>query len=477
MVRQNPWWTDEGWEPRDPHLRRLARQPRQLPAPLVERLDLRTPGLHTIRGPRQVGKSTDLKLLARRALAEGWGPRGVVYLSLDLLQDRPLSDVAAAIAAARSSTRAGGPKLLLLDEVTAVRDWQVVAKSLWDDGVIDHDVVVCTGSSAIDLARGTAERLPGRRGAGSDHLVLPQSFSSFARALTGSLPPSPGLHLAALRGPAGREVLEEAALHLPALDHALELYLRFGGLPAAVAEAASGAVTPSEGLLRLASDALARELRRAGASEPATFALLERVLRSLGSRTSWSRMSQEMDVPLRARPGRAATAERRTVRDYVELLGAGYFVLIVYFWRPGSDSNAVSKDKKLYFGDPLLATLAHEHAPGFAPDVPALVENALALAAYRRYEAPALQFQGFTSPSDLHVWGTARGGEIDLVCGPRARIDALEVKYQRRIDRRAAVAVSRAFPGRPAVIATRDTLDLRDAYQLVPASLLLWVLS
>ena len=31
------------------------------------------------------------------------------------------------------------------------------------------------------------------------------------------------------------------------------------------------------------------------------------------------------------------------------------------------------------------------------------------------------------APERLHVWGTRRGGEIDFVCGPRNRIDAVEV--------------------------------------------------
>jgi hypothetical protein len=75
------------------------------------------------------------------------------------------------------------------------------------------------------------------------------------------------------------------------------------------------------------------------------------------------------------------------VRDYVELLASAYLLLVVHYWRSDSDSEELSKDKKLYFGDP-------------------------------------------------------------------ARI-----------------------PDRPVVIATKDKLERRGGYVLIPASLLLWALS
>ena len=87
--RFNPWWTNRGWEADDPHLRRLEGSRARLAAPQVDEIDLGGPAIHVLRGPRQVGKSTDLKLLARRALRGRPGRREVVYLSLDLLEGRP----------------------------------------------------------------------------------------------------------------------------------------------------------------------------------------------------------------------------------------------------------------------------------------------------------------------------------------------------------------------------------------------------
>ncbi|HKI66010.1 MAG TPA: AAA family ATPase [Solirubrobacterales bacterium] len=186
ISRSNPWWRAEAWETDDLHLRRLRGSPVRLATPEVDEIDLGVPAIHVLRGPRQAGKSTDLKLLVHRALAAGVSPRAVVYLSLDLLEDQPASALVESVHRALELAGGAAPRrLILLDEVTATERWQTAVKVLWDEGRIDRDVVVCTGSSAADLAEGAAERLPGRRGAGRDLLVLPQDFASFARALDG----------------------------------------------------------------------------------------------------------------------------------------------------------------------------------------------------------------------------------------------------------------------------------------------------
>ncbi len=473
ILGQNRWWTDATWSARDPHLDRLDHQPIRLSTEVVTTLDLDVPGIHILRGPRQVGKSTDLKLLVARAIDAGRSPRSIVYLALDLLEGQAHAELARTVLRAKELAGVSDRCIVLLDEVTAVERWQTAVKALWDGGHLRGDVVVCTGSSAIDLQRGAAERLPGRREAGVDHLVLPQSFAAFARALDGTIPASPRIAVGDLCTSDGATLLRDARVHTPALRRALERYLRFGGLPASVAEAASGAHEPSAATRRVLYDSLVRELQRRGASVAACQALLERVVRSLGSKTSWSQMAREMEVPLGRGRGRPS---HHTLRDYVELMAAGYFLLVVYYWRSGAETNEQSKDKKLLFADPLLHTIALDHAPGLQPDIPALVENVVGFALYRNYEPADHMPETFVLPERLHIWQTARGGEIDFVCGPRRALDVIEVKYRSEPGRSAAAAAARAHPGRPVVLVTKDSLEASDAYALVPAHLLLWAL-
>ncbi len=474
ILAANRWWSDPAWRASDPHLMLLEAQPLRLGADFVTGLDLRDPGIHILRGPRQVGKSTDLKLLVERALQEGFPPRSIVYLALDLLEGQSLSDFATSVQRAKGLAGEKSPGgLILLDEVTAVRGWQTAVKALWDDGTIRDEVVVCTGSSAVDLQRGAAERLPGRRGAGIDHLVLPQSFAAFADAVDGNIPASPNLTVAELRTSDGQELLRDMRIYAPALDAALRSYLRFGGLPAAVAEALGGAHEPSGRVKHVVEDSLMREIQRRGASMPAARALLERVVRSLGSKISWSSMAREMDVPLGRGKGRPS---HQTLRDYIELLAGGYFVFVAYFWRSGSQTNEQSRDKKVFFADPLLHTIALDHAPGLGTDTAALIENVIGMALLRRYEPADRLIETFILPERLHIWQTARGGEIDFVAGRRSELDLVEVKYREHPGLSSADAVARSHPGRPAVLATKNTLHIGERYTLLPAHTLLWAL-
>jgi len=400
-------------------------------------------------------------------------PRSVTYIALDQLEGRHLSELAATVERAIDLAERETPGLLLLDEVTSVEGWQTAVKSLWDQGLIREDVTVCTGSSAIDLQRGAAERLPGRRGAGSDHLALPQSFASFAHAVNAQIPRSPRLTIAELLSDGGQALARQMRVHAPALEAALRRYLRFGGLPAAVAEAVSGANEPSQQVKRVLYDSLVKELQRSGASVLATEALLERVVCSLGSKVSWSAMAREMDVPLGRAGGRSS---HQTVRDCIELLAGGYFLFVAYFWRSGSQTNEQSRDKKVYLADPLLHTIALDHAPGLASGEQALVENAIGLALLRRYEPPDRLIETFVLPERLHIWHTARGGEIDFVCGPRHELDVVEVKYSEHPALSAAAAAARAHPERPAVMATKSLYRPGERYTLIPAHTLLWAL-
>lgn len=472
----NPWWDDPvGWETRDPHLVAVP-DGISLPAPgFVSAAALAEPAVHVVRGPRQVGKSTGLKMLVRRALAEGIPPTQVIYLSLDLLEGASLGDFAASVRQAKQLARPAGPCLLLLDEVTVLKSWARAVKDLWDSGPIRGDTLVCTGSSAIDLADGAVESLPGRRGTGIDSLVLPQSFASFAHTFDPLITPSPKLNVGEMLSADGREMLLDSQRLLPRLAVALDSYLLFGGLPAAVIEAAGGARSPSSAVRRVLWDSVSREVRRRGASEPALRALLERVALALSSKTNWSTLAREMDVPLGGKNARVPP-DYKTVKDYIEFLGRNYILLVTYFWKTNLDSNDQAHDKKLYLGDPLLYSIVLERTPKLQFDKPKAVENAVALALYRSYEPVENQTEGFVFPERLHAWETTKPKEIDFVCGSRAQAELAEVKYQRRVGSGETLVMRNAFPGHPAALVTAESFELADGYALIPAPLFLWAL-
>ena len=89
VAARNPWWVGSNGFASDPHLQLLAQAPFQRSPSALQTTRANEPNVYTLRGPRQVGKTTLLKQLASRLVREeAWDPRLVVYYPLDLA-DRP----------------------------------------------------------------------------------------------------------------------------------------------------------------------------------------------------------------------------------------------------------------------------------------------------------------------------------------------------------------------------------------------------
>lgn len=146
-------------------------------------------------------------------------------------------------------------------------------------------------------------------------------------------------------------------------------------------------------------------LRLAAARDPAQAGEPPGRARPAGAGASVAWLEDELVAPLARDVGRPAAEPGQQHRPRLRrvprlrLLPARHLLLA-----SDSDSEELSKDKKLYFGDPLLHSVARDLAPGVANDVPAQVENAIGLALYHRYESPASRLEGFDAPADLHVW-------------------------------------------------------------------------
>jgi predicted AAA+ superfamily ATPase len=174
------WQGEKQFLQQDPALRRLQ-QNRFVHVPaLLEELPLRTPGIYTLVGGRQVGKSTLLKQVIQRLLAEKVDPQRMAYVTCEPFVDaeelrRVLTDVLAAMPA-------GKLVWLLVDEVTYVDGWDRAVKFLADAGNLESCFLILTGSDHV-LIQDSLKRLPGRRGRADivDFHLRPLSFLEFCR--------------------------------------------------------------------------------------------------------------------------------------------------------------------------------------------------------------------------------------------------------------------------------------------------------
>ncbi len=169
---QNPWWSGS----RDPHLERLDSLRYKVRPDWIDRLSLEPFSLNFVLGPRQVGKTTGIKMLIRRLI--GRGEFSVLYLNCEIFSSfREL--LSALREYQRVKEREGiENSYIFLDEVTSLEGWWRAVKSSIDSGALLKDVVTVTGSSSLKVRR-DVELVPGRRGRGVVIEVLPLTFPQY----------------------------------------------------------------------------------------------------------------------------------------------------------------------------------------------------------------------------------------------------------------------------------------------------------
>ena len=466
---QNPWWVRPEDVQIEPELRLYERSPLRWDPPALSAIPLAPGHIHTLRGPRQVGKTTTAKRLIERLVERG--EKGVLYYSFDLHTD--FSAIPDVISAAKRMRRnIGGPWFLFLDEISTVPEWQRGIKYAWDRGIIQEDFVLLTGSSAHDVKRG-AEQLPGRRGAGSDFLQLPLSFRDFCQAAEGLRLPDETLMVHQMLTDRGRAVVSELMLQFEPLTAAFSTYSTIGGFPAAVAEylrakSASAELMANPAIIRLFWSTIAGDVARSGRDAVAALKLLEEVCLNLGNPLKWTGVANAMGV-----------ASHTTAKEYVEELAEAFLLLMVYHWSLSGGGLEPRRQRKVYFMDPLLSLIAPalndgvRHAPADG-----MVENLVAIGLFR--SAAQTLVQADAVPGTIAYWRSANDRELDFVV-PAQRTSGharfpVEVKGDAQAQISAAVRSIRAAFGQ-GIVVTRTRFDDDVTVPRIPAPVFLAALS
>lgn len=453
LARSNPWWRDPSWAADDRFLRAANAAPFDYrPQPLD---GLREGGLYFLRGPRRVGKSTEVKRAVSGLLDRGVQARRVVHMAVDGWASRELAGLVRA-AATYLSPPSDGPRFWFIDEITSVDgDWPAEIKWLRDnDAAFAADTVVLTGSAADRLDDATMA-LAGRQGpvTDPDRTLLPMSFSAFC-GMSGlvDLPMVDVLRPRDLLD-RGATVAQELLPWSDDLVTAWEVYLTVGGFPQAVASwVRDREIDPAfvAALWKVVSgDALARRQL----STLQTIELLRLLSTRLCSPLNVSRLARDLDVAKGTVDGSLADL----VRSYL---------LWPAHREQGLGPN-LRAQSKYYFSDPLLARLAEYQNDGRAPDPTRLSEQQIGVALLR---AVARAEPGVMGRYDqLMYYQNASGAEIDFVGralgGVAVESKYVDVKWGRELQ------TIRTSPW-TAIVATRAGIEFGDDALVVPAPVL-----
>jgi len=464
FVRQNRWWTDPTTLKSDRHLRRLEEAPLRWLPTLPFRLD--RDAVYTLRGPRQVGKSTVLKRQVAQLLAEGWPARTILYLDVELAGIDHARDLTAAIRAYLDDARAtdGSPTRLavLLDEVTRVPNWAGAVRGLVDNGELDGVTVIATGSHTADLQHG-GERLPGRRGGGDDldAYLLPLAFREYVQLLR------PDLTLPPLLTSLEPDIVAASSLDRVILRQVLTplfvRYLQTGGYLTVINDLHAHDMVRAETYEQY-REALVGEFTRAAMRESYLREVITWLSSHLGQEFSPGDLARDTDI-----------GSKDTARHYVDHLENTYATLQVYrtssLTRP---EPAFRAPRKVHPIDPFIFHLLRAWAvvdPDPWPATNALIDRPEE--AGHLVESIVMVHLRRAFGDHVFYWRPEKGKEIDaVVVQPGQRVGLLEVKYRQHVDRSDLEELRRAGGG---LVLSRDTdgsLDDGRIYQLPVAEFL-----
>ena len=142
---------------RDPNLRQMIQLPLPYRSPLLDRLKDLCPGVYSLTGGRQIGKTTILKQWMAELLKSGVAPERIGYLAGELIDDH--HTLVRLITEQVAEWEERGPGYLIVDEVTYIREWDKGVKSLADAGTLEDVVLMLSGSDSA-LIQGSEDALP-----------------------------------------------------------------------------------------------------------------------------------------------------------------------------------------------------------------------------------------------------------------------------------------------------------------------------
>jgi predicted AAA+ superfamily ATPase len=314
----------------DPNLRRISKEPFVYRSPLLDELPTE-PGIYTVTGGRQVGKTTLLKQWMSDLIVSGVAPAAIIYLSGELIDDHhSLVQLIGDILEEFPDLR-----YLLIDEVTYIRSWDKAVKFLADAGRLDAVCLVLTGSDMLILNEARM-RFPGRRGLADkvDFHLYPLSFAETVR-LKGILNEQQEDSLLTTNH-------DVSATVVSLLFAAFNEYLRHGGFLTAINDmAAHNRILPAT--LRTYSDWIRGDVLKRGKHEHYLREIIGAIVKRYGSQITWNNLLADLSID-----------HPKTVADYVQLLAAMDAAFILSAIQEDRLCAAPKKAKKVFFTDPFI---------------------------------------------------------------------------------------------------------------------------
>lgn len=443
----NPWWKGKAYIDLDKHIRDLQEKKYKWKPELLN-MKLVPGNIFTLRGPRQVGKTTIVKLWIKNLLEDGVNEKSIFFFNCDEIIDfRELSSI---LREYLEFANANGlkKKYVFLDEVSRVKDWQRSVKSMADSGELENCCLLVTGSNTLDIKYGV-ERLPGRTGKlGRDLMLLPMTFSDYVRLVN----PDIAKNIGKIDKISINEINKNLD-KIKAFDSELKIlfnqYLITGGFPIVINEFLTNNKIPDY-VYELYLRWIIGDLVKWGKQEKILMQLMKSIILKQSSALSWDSLAKDSEIK-----------SHKTVSSYVEDLENMFVLLTLYFIELDKKTPNFNKNKKIYFFDPFIYHVFNKKMYFKENEVsPSLVEAVVVSNLAR------LTYEGMLP--NIFYWKNKK--EVDAVLKIKNELFPFEIKYQGRISKQDYQGLYHFNKG---ILITKDFLEKGEKYSAVPAHLFL----
>ncbi|MFT4305088.1 MAG: ATP-binding protein [Candidatus Woesearchaeota archaeon] len=326
LINLNKWWENKSFIEDDKHIKDLNNFKFIYKSKLLDYNFIKN-NVYTIRGPRQIGKTTFLKLFIKDKLKNN-DPKSIFYWSCDNLNN--YNDIIKLINDYSDYCEIHNsiPKYILIDEITSIKDWQKAIKFIIDNAIVKDICFILTGSNIIDLKKGT-EKLPGRRGKdGKDLFFFPLNFKEYVKLVDNNFYEK-----------YKKDSLNKLYYNSNKLKILFKKYLITGGIPLVINEYENNKFIPNY-IYELYYSWIIGDILKEGKNEQTLKEIIKSIIQTYTTPISWDSLAKKSSIK-----------SHLTISDYIELLSNLLVLFPIYFKDINQNKILYYKNKKIFFYD------------------------------------------------------------------------------------------------------------------------------
>lgn len=332
LKQANPWWEKKDLINKDIHLTKLKDSKIHWKYEVIKSFK---EGIYSLRGPRQVGKTTWIKQKIKELL-EQTNPQNIFFYSCDDIEN--FKELIELIRLFLDLSDENKRKYIFLDEIPYVEDWQKAIKHLYDSGEFKKCSIILSGSCSIDIKK-NVEQLPGRGDEGKKHFVfLPLTFNEYLKAIGRDINITGNL----------KKDIALTKLNLKLLNKEYSNYLLTGGFLKVINEFLNtNTISDStyDVYLKWIIGDLAKWNLRVNFSKQ----LMRRIIETYTSELSWSTLKSGTEVE-----------SHHTVSKYVNTIEEMFVFNVLYKMDFNKKLPDFPRSKKIYFSDPFILSACYK---------------------------------------------------------------------------------------------------------------------